>query len=66
VQCYIREFVVGISSVEVVPFLLVLCLPQEHAEMGTTSTARNPRQILLVTETTEYSPFRLDILIFKY
>jgi len=33
VQCYIREYVVGISSVEVVPFLLVTSLSWEHAEM---------------------------------
>ncbi|MBA8935370.1 hypothetical protein BCM20_003257 [Clostridium beijerinckii] len=31
---------VGISSVEVVPFLLVLSLPKEHAEMGATSTVK--------------------------
>ncbi|WP_278245899.1 hypothetical protein [Clostridium sp. DL-VIII] len=32
-QCYIREFVVGISSSEVVPFLLVTSLSWEHAKM---------------------------------
>ncbi|NRT73646.1 hypothetical protein [Clostridium beijerinckii] len=39
-RCYIENLAVDISSVKVVPVLLVLC-PQEHAEMGTTSTVRN-------------------------
>jgi len=62
VQCYIREYVVGISSVEVVPFLLVPILHWEHAEMGTTFAGRNPQPLLLVTETTEYLSFRLVII----
>jgi len=37
----LKDLAVDISTVEVVPFLLVLRLPQEHAEMGKTSTAGN-------------------------
>ncbi|NRT70135.1 hypothetical protein [Clostridium beijerinckii] len=41
---YIEDLAVDISSVEVVSFLLVLHLLQEHAEMGTTSAVRNSQQ----------------------
>jgi hypothetical protein len=41
-----ENMAVGVSSVEVVPFLLVLSLTQEHAEMGATSTGRNHSHIL--------------------
>ncbi|AGX44727.1 hypothetical protein CLSA_c37660 [Clostridium saccharobutylicum DSM 13864] len=41
---------VGISSVEVVPFLHVLNLLEEHARMGTTSTGRNPQLNYIATE----------------
>ncbi|NSB12999.1 hypothetical protein [Clostridium beijerinckii] len=40
-RCYIEDLAVDISSVEVVPFLLVLCFVTGHAEMGTTSAVRN-------------------------
>jgi hypothetical protein len=43
VECFIENIIVGISSAEVVLFLLVISLPKEHAEMGTTSAGRNPR-----------------------
>ncbi|WP_238948603.1 hypothetical protein [Clostridium sp. YIM B02569] len=49
---------VGISSLEVVPFLLVLSLPKEHAEMGATSNVRNSQIYYLATETTEHLFFR--------
>lgn len=52
-QCCIENMVVGISSVEVVPFVLVLSMSKEHAQMGATSTGRNPQQYSLATETTE-------------
>jgi len=58
VQCFIENLDVGISSAEVVPFLLVISLPKEHAEMGTTSVVRNPHPNSLETETTEYPFFR--------
>ena len=32
-KCYIRELVVGISSAEVVPIVLVTSLPWEHAQL---------------------------------
>jgi hypothetical protein len=49
---------VGISSLEVVPFLLVTSLPWEQAEMGTTSNVRNPQPYSIATETIEPTPFR--------
>jgi len=44
---------VGISSLEVVPFLLVISLPKEHAGMGATSNARNPQPYSLENEIIE-------------
>jgi hypothetical protein len=49
---------VGISSTKVVPLLLVMSLPQEHAAMGTTFIGRNPQPYSPATETTEYYFFR--------
>jgi hypothetical protein len=49
---------VDISLVEVVPLLLVLSLPQEHAAMGTTSAIRNSQLYSLATKTKEYPLFR--------
>ena len=60
-QCCIENMNVGISSLEVVPFLLVTSLPWEQAEMGTTSNARNSQIYSIATETTEFTPFRLAI-----
>jgi hypothetical protein len=51
--------VVDISSLEVVPFLLVTSLSRGQAEMGTTSNARNSQPYSIATETTELTPFRL-------
>jgi len=52
------EFSCRISSAEVVPFELVICLPKEHAQMGATSAGRNPQSNSLENETTEYPFFR--------
>jgi len=49
---------VGISSVKVVPFLLVKILYLEQARMGTTFTVRNPQLYSIAIETTEYHFFR--------
>ncbi|WP_278335322.1 hypothetical protein [Clostridium beijerinckii] len=40
-QCCIEHITVDISSVEVVPILLVTSLSWDHAELGTTSAVRN-------------------------
>ncbi|MVX62895.1 hypothetical protein GKZ28_04155 [Clostridium chromiireducens] len=53
-----ENIAVGISLAEVVPLLLVMSLPQEHAAMGATSAIRNPQLYSLGTETTEYSFFQ--------
>ncbi|WP_279285248.1 hypothetical protein [Clostridium chromiireducens] len=42
-ECFVDNIIVGISSAEVVPFLLVISLSKEHAKMGTTSAGRNPQ-----------------------
>jgi hypothetical protein len=51
--------VVGISSLEVVPFQLVTSLSWEQAKMGTTSNVRNSHPYSIATETIELIPFRL-------
>ena len=53
-----------ISSAEVVPFELVICLSKEHVQMGATSAGRNPQTNSLETETTEYPFFRQVIAYF--
>ena len=46
-----EDLAIDISSVEVVPFLLVLSLSEEHAEMGTTFVLRITHLNSLETET---------------
>ncbi|OOM55024.1 hypothetical protein CLBEIC_07330 [Clostridium beijerinckii] len=42
-QCCIENKAGGFLHWKLFHFLLVLCLPQEHAEMGATSNVRNPQ-----------------------
>jgi len=58
VECCIENKAVGISSLEVVPLMLVLSLSKEQASMGATSNDRNPQPYSLATGTTEYPLFR--------
>jgi len=53
-----ENIAVGISLAEVVPLLLVMSFPQEHATMDATSAIRNPQLYSPGTEATEYSFFR--------
>jgi len=53
-----ENIAIGISLAEVLPVLLVMSLPQEHAAVGATSAIRNPQLYSPATETTEYPFFR--------
>ncbi|MBA8897049.1 hypothetical protein [Clostridium saccharobutylicum] len=62
----VDNWAIGISSVEVVSFLLILNLFEEHAGTSTTSADRNPHPDYLATKLKNSSYFGYSSHNFKF